>query len=224
MLMPVGVADEVEDVAEAGVREADVAAARATPGLSTGSADAARARSRSCSIGGRGRAASMRSRIVCSSAATLAAACGCSGRTRRPAGTRRSAASSWSLCSNSRAARDARATRPPSRAPARSCSSGCRDRPGRPAGTRRPLRPDCRRAAPFALAERLAGGACQPDGPAATETNRAQALSQSSRHVSLRPAQPDRLPPAAVEYAISIDSAPIRRMRYRPSMISPSRP
>ena len=43
-------------------------------GLRTGSADAARARARNCSIAGFGREASMRSRIVRSSSATFAVA------------------------------------------------------------------------------------------------------------------------------------------------------
>ncbi len=68
-------------------------------GFKSGSAEAARARSRSCSMAGRGRAASIRWRIVWSSAITFAAACRLVGSYSEASRYSPRAASSWSCSS-----------------------------------------------------------------------------------------------------------------------------
>ena len=70
-------------------------------GFSTGSADAARARSRICWIGGFGRDASIRALIVRSSSATLDVARRLLGSYSLACLYSPCAASSWSFCSNS---------------------------------------------------------------------------------------------------------------------------
>ena len=179
MLMPVALAMKLRMSLEAGVGERRSRAARASAGLRTGAADAARACSRSCWTAGwaaplrRGRESSARARRPWRRRPR------CSGRTRWPAGTRRAPLRADPAPRTRAPARGASATPPASRARARSCSRVVRDRPAPRAGRRRPPRRGRPLRRVVALAERLP--AAQPPASSATASNTPSPRSDSSQ-------------------------------------------
>ena len=131
--------------------------------------------------------------------------------------------------------RGARARPPASRARARSCSSGCRVAPARPCGRPRRPRRDCRRASPRSPwrnalpaaqppATIASASRSEPAQPSVTVLAICNLQSQSAICNRHDPLSRIVCRPRPSRYAISIDSTPIFRIRYRPSMISPSPP